>query len=315
MKKILVVTGPTATGKTDIAISLAKKLDGELVACDSRQVYIGLDIGTGKEPSSKTKVVKQKGLWEIDGVNVWMYDVTSVDLQYSVYDYVKDANQVIEDILERGKLPIIVGGTGLYLKAILEGIDSLVIPANPELRRELEQLSVEQLQTRLIELAPVKWDDLNQSDKSNPRRLVRAIEILSLDLKDPAPKTTKDWDVLKIGLTAPIAILHKRINARALNWVSSGIIEEVSLILSSGVDRKRFKDFGLNYTLVSDYLDGQLTRGQLLEQLQLKTRQYAKRQMTWFRKDAQINWFDVTKDDYQMSLEKLVDKWYHQDNE
>src|SRR3989338_8125799 len=128
MKKLLVILGPTATGKTDLAINLAKKFNGELIACDSRQVYKGLDIGTGKYPAQYKKLKKGEGFWEIDGIKIWMYDKVFLNIQYTVFDYVKDAEIVIKDILDRGKLPIVVGGTGLYLRALSEELHNLSVP-------------------------------------------------------------------------------------------------------------------------------------------------------------------------------------------
>src|SRR5581483_537761 len=157
MNKLLVILGPTATGKTDLALSLTQKLNGELIACDSRQVYIGLDIGTGKMPGKikdqKLKIRKSRGYWEINGKKVWMYDVVSSRKQYSVADYVKATEKIIKDITNRGELPIVVGGTGLYLRALLNGLDSSH-SANNTLRKKLEKSGVEELQKKLSSLSP-----------------------------------------------------------------------------------------------------------------------------------------------------------------
>ena len=169
-QKVLVILGPTATGKTDLALILANKFNGELVSCDSRQIYRGLDIGTGKYPNSKLQITKSKGFWEIEGIRVWMYDVISPKKQYTVADYVKNADRVIRDIGKRGKLPIVVGGSGLYLKALLEGLPNLAIPIDRNLRKELEILTLEQLQMRLKKLSPERWNLLNDSDRQNKRR-------------------------------------------------------------------------------------------------------------------------------------------------
>ena len=150
MNKLLVILGPTATGKTDLALQLAGKFQGELVACDSRQVYKGLDIGTGKEPREKGKVVKGKGFWEIDRAKIRMYDVADPKVQYTVADYVKEAAKAVEDISSRAKLPIIVGGTGFYLKALLLGLSNLSVPVDLKLRKQLEKLSVGELQEKGI---------------------------------------------------------------------------------------------------------------------------------------------------------------------
>src|SRR5258708_35683470 len=149
MKKILIIAGPTATGKTDLAISLAKRLNGELVSVDSRQVYKGLDIGTGKMPGKFKSLKRVSGKWIVDGVFIYMYDVVNWEKQYTVADDVKDANRVIKDIRKRGTLPIIVGGTGLYLKALLYGLSNLGRPIDKKLREQLEKLELKKLQEKL----------------------------------------------------------------------------------------------------------------------------------------------------------------------
>src|SRR3990167_9640413 len=151
--KLLVILGPTATGKTDLALKLAKEFSGELISADSRQVYKGLNIGTGKIPSGISKyqitIYKKEKYWKINGIKVWMYDLVDARRQYNVYHFVKDAEKLIEDVYKKGKLPILVGGTGLYIKALIDGLNNLNVPINKSLRRELEKLSLFQLQKRL----------------------------------------------------------------------------------------------------------------------------------------------------------------------
>ena len=153
MYKLLVILGPTATGKTDVALNLAKKFNGELISADSRQVYVGLDIGTGKTPSGisddQIKISKRKMYWEIDGIRIWMYDVIDPKDQYNVSKFVKDAEKIIEDMYKRGKLPIVVGGTGLYIKALADGLDNLSVPVDKKLRKELENLTKKNLINRV----------------------------------------------------------------------------------------------------------------------------------------------------------------------
>lgn len=332
--QLLVILGPTATSKTDIALFLAKKFKGELIACDSRQVYRGLDIGTGKYPNKNSKcstsrtasrneirnskLKKQNGYWEIDGVKIWMYDVVNIEKQYSVADYVKDVDRVIGEIRKREKLPIIVGGTGLYLKALLYGLSNLAIPVDKNLRKKLQKLSKEDLQERLTKLSPKRWNSLNESDRENPRRLIRAIELETSPRRSPyshLPGDTTAYDVLKIGLKAPRDVLYKKINKRVYQWMDDGIIEEVKSLQKLGVSKKRFKDLGLEYAVVIDYLDGKINIDEMIEKMQTKVRQYAIRQLTWFKNPSTssgyINWFDVTGKDYQDKVEKLISAWYH----
>jgi len=230
-EQLLVILGPTSTGKTDLAIELAKKFNGELISCDSRQVYVGLDIGTGKYPNlnikyQKSKIKKRKGYWVIDGILIHMYDLVSPKRQYTVADYVKDTEGVIRDIVKRGKLPILVGGTGLYERAIVDGLSSLKIPADKKLRNKLIKLSREQLQRKLEKIDQEKWEGMNNSDKNNQRRLIRAIELAISTHKGGLSTYPTDvgliQDVLKVGLTASRDILFENINQRVYKWIEKG---------------------------------------------------------------------------------------------
>jgi len=318
-KELLVILGPTATGKTDLGLNLAKKFNGELVAADSRQVYIGLDIGTGKLPSRSWKMEdrrwkKEKGFWEIDGVKVWMYDVVNLETQYSVADYIKDAETIIEDIIERGKLPIVVGGTGLYIEALLEGLDNLKIPVDLALRGELEKLCLEELRKKLKSLSPIKWKSLNESERKNSRRLLRAIEIVSMNpYVNKCQKSkvkSQNWGVLKIGLTASREALYKNSDIRVIDWFKKGIIEEVKNFNKSSIPLERFKDLGLEYKLIASYLNNEIPIKDLIEKIQFDIHGYIRRQLTWFKKDTDINWFDITEKKSLGELEKFVRIWY-----
>lgn len=350
MKKVLVILGPTATGKTDLALSLAKKFNGELVSCDSRQVYIGLDIGTGKMSGQDLGFKKFDLRWEIDGIKVWMYDVVNPQTRYTVSDYVKQANKVIEDILKRDKLPIIVGGTGLYLKALLEGLSNLEIPVDEKLRGELEELSLEQLQEKLKLLSPAKFESLNNSEKNNKRRLLRSIELIHMNPRLPRPTaqdavvvggpspdgeanggqaymTTSDkqqsisdkYNVLKIGLTAPREVLNKRIDLRLISRIDQGLIEEGERLLKEGITLERMRELGLEYGVLAQLLTGDINREQFIETLKIKIHQYAKRQMTWFKNPSAssgcTNWFDITDKRVSDEVEKLVLSWYDKHND
>lgn len=327
MDKLLVILGPTTTGKTDLAFKLAKKFGVELVACDSRQVYKGLDIGTGKLPKLKLRIKnqelrleKKKGFWEIEGVRIWMYDMVLLNKQYTVADYVKDANRVINDIEKRGKLPIIVGGTGLYAKALIEGLSSLEAPINKKLRQKLNFLSLKQLQKKLQKIAFEKWQSLNHSDKNNPRRLVRAIE-LKVSRKNLGDKgnlgnqgLAKKFDILKIGLNASRDILYEKINKRVYEWIEEGILEEVKNLRKKGMSGKRFKELGLEYAVAVEFMEGKIDFDEMLEKMKSKVRQYAKRQRIWFKREKNIFWFDISDKDYFNKVENFITKWYHQLN-
>lgn len=315
MKKLLVILGSTATGKTDLALSLAKKYNGELISCDSRQVYKGLDIGTGKLPGKEVKVKKDDGFWEMDGVKVWMYDVADPKGQYTVYDYEKLSRKIIDDIIKRGKLPIIVGGTGLYLKALLEGLPNLRIPVDEKLRGELEKLSLEEVQKRLKSLSPAAFDKLTESDKKNPRRLLRSIELISMygyvQTHQKSKVKSQKYDTLKIGLTAPRQVLNDKINLRVLSRLNQGMVEEARELNKNGLSFERMKSLGLEYGELAKFLGREISREEFIKTLQTKIHQYAKRQMIWFKKVKNIFWFDITSTNYQQEVEKNVYFWYH----
>lgn len=314
MNKLLVILGPTATGKTDIAIDLSKKLMGEIVAADSRQVYRGLDLGTGKLPGKEVKFERGDGFWIVDGVKIYMYDVVIPTLRYHVAQYIRDANEVIKKIVKEKKLPIIVGGTGLYIKGLINGFSSLSIPEDSKLRKDLEKLEVEELVEKLIALSPTTYNKLNSSDKKNPRRIIRKIELLSNTKNQKNIIDTpllEKFNILKIGLTAPREILNKRIDQRVEKRITQGMIVEARNILKTGIEISRMKEFGLEYGMLALYLEGKLSKEEFKEILKIKIHQYAKRQMTYFNTDETISWFDITEKDYQKKVENLVLDWYN----
>lgn len=313
MNKLLVVLGPTATGKTDLAIDLAKKFNGELIACDSRQVYKGLDIGTGKMPgrSLNVKAQKLKGYWIVGGIKIWMYDVTDPLHQYNVAQYINDVKKILPKIPD--KLPIIVGGTGFYLKGLLEGFTNLSVPRDEGLREELNSLMVKQLQSYLKKISKLKFDKMNQSDRNNKRRLIRKIEISKFDSgkKKIVGGILGKNNILKIGLKAPRDILIERINSRVVSRVNSGMIEEAVYLHSNGLSLERMRELGLEYSVLADYLEKKKTLEGVIEVLQTRIRQYAKRQLTWFKKEKQVRWFDISSPEWRREVERVVKDWYN----
>lgn len=314
MKKLLVILGLTATGKTDLALDLAKKYNGELVSADSRQVYKGLDIGTGKLPGVDVKVKKGNGFWEMDGIKVWMYDVVGPKDQYTVNDYVEQAERVVENIIQKGKLPIIVGGTGLYLKALLEGFPNLEVPVDERLRGELQSFSTKELQEKLTALSPAAFEKLNNSDRHNPRRLLRSIELVIMNpyrtTNNKKQAISNKFKVLKIGLTAPRLTIQERIYQRLISRINQDMIGEAERLQSEGVSTSRMRDFGLEYGALADCLDKKLTKEQLVAILKIRIGQFAKRQETWFKKEREVYWFDITERGWSNQVEKQVKIWY-----
>lgn len=331
MKKILVICGPTATGKTGLGIKLAKKFAGEIISFDSRQIYQGMDIGTGKEiQNSKFKTQNLRkgikiGYYLISGVRIWLYDVVAPDYRFSAADYYQVALPVIKDIWRQDKLPILVGGTGFYLEALLEGIATLGVPPDWNLRKELEKESVENLQRKLKKAAFFRWQKMNPSDRVNPRRLIRALEVAAFGEKKE--KDTREFlgvkkefclekeAVLKIGLKAPFPLLKKRIDRRVEERLKQGLLEEIEGLLAKGY---RFDNSRLGETLAyqewREWFEGKeqtlALRQEIIGAWKKHEYQYARRQITWFKKDKEIIWFDISDENYQKKVEKLVEVWY-----
>lgn len=320
MNKILIICGPTATGKTSVGIDLALKLKGEIVSADSRQAYQGLDIGTGKDiPSRSEFKLKKKlsgfeiGYYLLDQVPVWLLDLVSVRKQFNLAHWLKCSHWTIENIWQRGKLPIIVGGTGFYIRSLVRGIGTLGIPADKRLRRELEGLSLNNLQTRLKKLSPRAWGEMNQSDRANPRRLIRKIEILLSGKKiTPGSGIKANW--LLIGLRAEKKILYQGIDQRVIARLKAGLIDEIKNLLKKGI---KWSDPGMEtlaYKEFRDYFENSLSLEKAVEKWRFHEHGYARRQLTWFKKEKGINWFDIGTDNWKEKLEKLVFKWYSEKN-
>lgn len=309
MAKILVVCGPTATGKTSLAIKLARKFRGELVSADSKQVYQGLDIGTGKDISSN---FKKDGYYEFEGIKIWGYDLAGPKDDFSVSQFVTFARAKIAEIHKKGNLPILVGGTGLYIKAVVDGIATVEIPKNVALRKNLSAKETGELFEMLAQLDPIKAGSLNASDKKNPRRLIRAIEIATWRLEFGAgPQKTKPYkEVLFIGLSVPKEALFKKIEGRVDARLKAGIEKEISSLLKKGVDWEDQSMSSLGYRQFRSYFEEKGTKKEAIEDWKREERKYAKRQITWFKKDSRINWFDIARSDWQENVEKLVKKWY-----
>jgi len=298
-KKLLIVCGPTATGKTKLGIFLAQKFNGEIISADSRQVYKFMDIGTGKE-------------W--GDVPIHGYDLVDPSSNFSVFEYLMFARKTLDDIWKRGKLPILVGGTGLYIKAVVEGIDTLNIPKNNDLRKSLEEKNVSELYEKLATLDSGKAASMNISDKNNPRRLIRAIEIAiwKISNEQEVNKTKRNQvllDTLYIGLNYPTDQIVSLITTRVEKRIEQGFIDEVEDLLKMGVSWKMQSMNALGYSEAEGFFKNGLTYEEFVEKWIESEINYVKRQLTWFKKEKQINWFDLTKPNQLEKLEKLVEKW------
>ena len=282
--KILVILGPTASGKSDLVVDLAKKFNGEVISADSRQVYKGLDIGSGK-------ITKK----EMKGVPHYLLDVVHPRTVFNVTKFQKLANKKINEILTRGKLPIVCGGTGFYIQSIVDGTIFPEVKPDLNLRARLETVSLDKLVLMLKKIDPER---LKTIDIKNPRRLIRAIEIAN----SLGGSTSKDfvnnfskWEFLQIGIRTDKEVLWKRIEKRFLLRVKQGIVTEAKKLHQAGLTYKRFSEIGLSYKYLVLYLQNKITKEEFIEKSIQSEQKYAKRQMTWFKRDKRIKWFELSE--------------------
>jgi len=275
---ITVILGPTASGKTSLSIKLAKKINGEIISADSRQVYRGLDLGTGK-------VTKQ----EMSGIKHHLLDVADPKKVFSVTDYVELADKAIVEIHNRGKTPIIVGGTGFYIQALVDGLILPEVPPNTELRKDLTKKSLSELQEILKKLDEKRYITI---DKNNPHRLIRAIEIATTLGEVPKLQKNSKYDPTFIGIEISMDELRKKIHARLISRIEAGMIDEVKKLHKEGLSWKRMEQLGLEYRYLSRFLQNKITKEKMLTELETAICQYAKRQMTWFKRDKRIKWLN-----------------------
>ena len=319
-KKLLVICGFTATGKTELAIDLAQQFNGELISADSRQVYRGMDIGTGKDLplNLKFKITNLKlgRAYYVNGIPIWGYDLVGPEDNFSVGRYIIIARRIIHDIWVRDKLPILVGGTGFYIKAVLDGVALAIVVPNKKLRGSLEKKSPEELFEILAVLDPIKAASMNMSDKKNSRRLVRAVEVAKSGLNfshisDSLLKGKRlDVDnVLIIGLSAQTEYLNKRIENRVKKRLVAGFEREVRGLIRKGISWDSQAMQSLGYRQFKGYNEGVKTRQEFVDEWVKEEQKYAKRQMTWFKKDKRIIWFDLSNPTWKTKVEKLLRNW------
>lgn len=277
--KILVVLGPTATGKSDLAVELALKYNGEIISADSRQVYTGMDLGTGK--ITKT---------EMRGVPHHMLDIVSPNSVFNVSKYKIKTQKIITDILKKGKLPIICGGTGFYIDAVVNNITFPEVLPNSELRKKLETKTCEQL---IMFLEKLDENIAKTVDSKNKVKIIRAIEIAKALGKVPPVKLEPLYDAIQIGLITPDKTLKDRIKTRLVNRIKAGMLREGQRLHKGGVSWRRMENLGLEYRYMARHLSGQITLEQMIEQLNSKIWQYARRQKTWFKRNKDIQWYQI----------------------
>lgn len=301
MKKLLVILGPTATGKTSLAVKLAKKFNGEIISADSRQVYQGMDIVTGKD--------KEK----YDDIPVWGIDVVGPDKEFSAAHWLKLAGEKMRKIWSKGKLVIVVGGTGFWIKNLLQPPASLGIVPDFKLRRQLAKLSLTQLQEMLRKKDQSRFAKMNQSDKNNPRRLIRAIEIAKQSQNNKTFQPTKDLkvkDCLIVGLKADYKFLYQRIDQRVDQRVRQGAFTETKKLLQKGYNLSLASMSGLGYKELLAFLKAEKTKKEAIQSWKYSEHAYARRQMTFFKKMKGIKWFDISQLQWQKNVVKLIKTWY-----
>lgn len=273
--KLLCVLGPTASGKTKYAVNLARQLNGEIISADSRQVYRGMDIGTGKD------------LADYNEISYHLIDIVDAGEKYDIFRYRRDFAKVYKDIVSRGKFPILCGGSGLYIEAATRGYSLPEVPPNPELREKLEKESTDELISKLASLKPLH----NSTDYDTRKRLIRALEIaiyqsehpdltISSDVEEPL---FEEGDVKYIGISVSREERNERIDKRLKARLKEGMVEEVKRLLDSGIPPEDLIYYGLEYKFVTLYLTGDLSFSEMEAKLAIAIHQFAKRQMTWFR--------------------------------
>lgn len=321
--KLLIICGPTATGKTELGIHLAEKFNGEIISADSRQVYQGLDIISGKDITKDNKliVMNQKlgiaavnlsvGFRVKDNIPVWLLDIVKVDYPFNVGQYRKLAKIVIDDVFIRRKLPVIVGGTGLYIRSLLKPWPDMNVIPDTKLRMTLSKLSPSELASKLRHISPLKYESMNESDQKNPRRLVRAIEIALNRGKSVNPQITAyNYDVLKIGLIVKKAELKIRINHRISKRLRQGAVEEIENLSQNGYDKHLAAATATGAKQLFDYSQGKLTLDEAIRQWKSSEYSYAKRQIVWFKKEKNIHWFEISDRNFLLKVKNTVKKWY-----
>ncbi len=298
--RIFVITGPTATGKTRLSVELAKSLDGEIVSADSMQIYRGMDIGTAKVTPA-----------EMQGIPHYMIDIASPSEDYSVSRYVSEADAAVQDILSHGKLPIIAGGTNLYIDSLIAGLDFAETAQDDALRDELnaryDDIGGQAMLDKLREFDPERAEKLHPADK---RRIIRAIEVYSLTGKtitqhdDETKQRPKRYDAVKLALNfADRGVLYERINARVDKMISDGLFDEVRQLLNRGLSPDSTAMQAIGYKEPAAYFRGEMSMDEAAEQIKLSSRRYAKRQLTWLRRDASVAWYEwPSEPDFENAL-------------
>ena len=301
-ERMITILGPTASGKTPLAAALAKKVGGEILSADSRQVYRRMDIGTGKD------------LADYDGVPYHLIDICEPGTKYNLFQYQQDFFDAYQDIKSRGVQPILCGGTGLYIEAVLKGYKLSPVPQNPELRAQLEGKSLDELTLMLVDLKQKNGSNMhNTTDVDSCQRAIRAIEIETYNLEHPVPRRElPPVDSLIIGVNIDREERRKKITHRLKARLEEGMVDEVKALLDSGIPADDLIYYGLEYKFLTEYLIGKTTYDEMTERLEIAIHQFAKRQMTWFRgmerRGFTIHWIDAMQP-MEDKVEEIFSIW------
>lgn len=302
MLKLAAIVGPTAVGKTRISIKLAEQLNGEIISCDSMQLYKGMDIGTAKAPASELKLIKHH-----------LIDIIYPQESFSVAHYQAKAQDIIKELNQENKLPILVGGTGLYYQAVVDSYNFIPIETHETFRKKWEELSVsnglENLYTKLKDVDMAYAEMISPNDK---KRIIRALEVYDITGKpfsEFQQKNPGKYKLATVGLYLDREFLNKYIDHRVDQMVDEGLIDEVFELQKKGYDHSFNSMQALGYKQVLYYFDGMITKDDLLKEIKRETRKYAKRQYTWFKKDNRIKWFNINEFVNEEELQKKISEY------
>ena len=295
MQKMITILGPTASGKTPLAAALAYEIGGEIISADSRQVYRRMDIGTGKDLADYTITNNREPIT----VPYHLIDIVEPGTKYNLFQYQQDFYDAYQDIMARGKTPILCGGTGLYIEAVLKGYKLSPVPQNPDLRQQLEGKTLDEL-TQLLAALKAKTGSVmhNKTDVDSCQRAIRAIEIESYNLEHPVPlRELPPVDSLIIGVDIDREARREKITRRLKARLEEGMVDEVRGLLDEGIPAEDLIYYGLEYKFVTEYVTGKTTYDEMFTRLEIAIHQFAKRQMTWFRgmerRGFTIHWIDA----------------------
>ena len=312
MQRMITILGPTASGKTPLAAALAVRIGGEIISADSRQVYRKMDIGTGKDLGDYVVRSQESG----DSINVpyHLIDIREPGTKYNLFEYQQDFFDVYQTIRSRGVVPILCGGTGLYIEAVLKGYHLSPVPQNQALRDSLGGKSLAELTEMLKELKVKTGSKMhNTTDVDSCQRAIRAIEIETYNVEHPMPRRElPPVDSLIIGVNIDRELRREKITRRLKVRLEDGMVDEVKALLDEGIPAEDLIYYGLEYKFLTEYLTGQLTYDEMFSRLEIAIHQFAKRQMTWFRgmerRGFEIHWIDATLP-MEEKIERIIQLW------